>query len=639
MRSAADTDYKGRPYPTRGTFYHTTLTSLGVALAVAACIHRPPPLSLDGPMDAPTVEALIEAAARARGLPLKGAVAWRIVPHEELEAAMAEAEAHAEERDIEAERGLDVLLEATALVSRTWTPASERKALVRDQLFGWYDPLRKVMHVLDRPVAEMVPGLDVASGLALRAAVVHEAAHAVQDQNFGLAALLDRAPTVDALVAARGLTEGDASLVMMDAVRDLVGGAADPVPGERAVRESYAAGAVAISHSLRGLSPFGREVMLFAYTDGAVFAAALRRVGGARLLDEAFRRPPLSTAQVLHPELYVQGVRPDEIGDLRSEALAQAGYQPSLTGSFGELGCNAYLGEGLRDAALGWRGDRYFVLRGKGGGLALVWVTTWATEANAEAFASAAWERGRAGCNAEERCDAGVPVWAEARGAVAVVVRGLAPDLEDAAVEDAFRVEWKRPEPAPLPGLEWKDEPAGEPYADLATRARLMPGRVLPDRLAFPAFGLEVPLPAGAWKFHEGQIATFSQAFTAPNGGMVAVALLPSGEAMSLGAFAEGVARGATAQGNLRLARSATHVVAGRPAVEKHLLPTGQGSTGHVLAFARNGWVLTLVGVPPQGTRRAQVEEFRRAIVAPRILPLEDALKEEGPRQVTERTP
>jgi hypothetical protein len=99
---------------------------------------------------------------------------------------------------------------------------------------------------------------------------------------------------------------------------------------------------------------------------------------------------------------------------------------------------------------------------------------------------------------------------------------------------------------------------------------------------------------------------------------------MPAAESVPLGAFAEGVARGASAKGNLTLAQTLVRTVSGRPAIEKWLVPTGSGPSLHVLAFGRNGWVITLVGVPPPGLPRADAEKFRRAVMELRIGPLRE---------------
>ena len=48
-----------------------------------------------------------------------------------------------------------------------------------------------------------------------------------------------------------------------------------------------------------------REGLVFPYTDGLVFAQAVKKRGGSwASIDAAYASPPLSTEQILHPERY-----------------------------------------------------------------------------------------------------------------------------------------------------------------------------------------------------------------------------------------------------------------------------------------------------------------------------------------------
>jgi len=67
------------------------------------------------------------------------------------------------------------------------------------------------------------------------------------------------------------------------------------------------------------------------------------------------------------------------------------GYSTVATDCMGELGCFLALSEGLeesvaRRAAEGWGGDVFRVLKGRSGGLALLWHTEWDTAKEAEEF-------------------------------------------------------------------------------------------------------------------------------------------------------------------------------------------------------------------------------------------------------------
>ena len=48
-----------------------------------------------------------------------------------------------------------------------------------------------------------------------------------------------------------------------------------------------------------------RQGLMFPYVRGLEFVAFLRRTQPWSKVDDAFRRPPRSTEQILHPELYL----------------------------------------------------------------------------------------------------------------------------------------------------------------------------------------------------------------------------------------------------------------------------------------------------------------------------------------------
>lgn len=52
------------------------------------------------------------------------------------------------------------------------------------------------------------------------------------------------------------------------------------------------------------------QILEFPYQEGGRFSTALEEVGGLELVDQSFRRPPLSSKQVLDVDAYVDGERP-----------------------------------------------------------------------------------------------------------------------------------------------------------------------------------------------------------------------------------------------------------------------------------------------------------------------------------------
>jgi hypothetical protein len=147
--------------------------------------------------------------------------------------------------------------------------------------------------------------------------------------------------------------------------------------------------------------PFLVESLLFPYTEGLAFIAALRASGGWERVNGAFGRLPASTEEILHPAKYVAGDDPPvEVPKDRFDRAEGIGKVLS-TNVFGEFGIRAMLtgpltAEEAAAAASGWGGDRYWLVTRTDGADALLWALRWDDEAGAGRLA-AAWLRARPG--------------------------------------------------------------------------------------------------------------------------------------------------------------------------------------------------------------------------------------------------
>ena len=111
-------------------------------------------------------------------------------------------------------------------------------------------------------------------------------------------------------------------------------------------------------------------------------------------MNNAHRRPPMTTEQVLHPEKYFAREPGEDIVMTDNQQVLAAGFKRIEEDTLGELELSVYLGQtrtsGTDDtAAAGWAGDRLAVYV-RGDEAAVIWWTTWDTDADAhEAFAAA----------------------------------------------------------------------------------------------------------------------------------------------------------------------------------------------------------------------------------------------------------
>jgi hypothetical protein len=128
-----------------------------------------------------------------------------------------------------------------------------------------------------------------------------------------------------------------------------------------------------------------RDQLVQPYLTGLVLARAIWARGGPEAMRDAWRRPPRSTEQVLHPEKFFAGEPP--------RVVSPAGAPPRgarllSEGVLGELLLRTLLDDGAEAAAAGWGGDS-FRLWDVGGGTALAWRSEWDTTRDAVEFAEA----------------------------------------------------------------------------------------------------------------------------------------------------------------------------------------------------------------------------------------------------------
>jgi hypothetical protein len=262
-------------------------------------------------------------------------------------------------------------------------------ALYDSQVLAYYDPRTRVF--------SLVGPMDRVGDLE-SVVVAHEYGHALQDAAWDLESSrvteLDRA---DTMLAQQALIEGDATAVMYDwAARELSLLDLLRVSGQAMNRQD--------ERILRRLPPLLRRQLEFPYIDGFNFVNALRGRGDWSAVDEAWLAQPVSTEQILHPELYPDELPvPITLSDLA--ARLGSGWTESYQQTMGEMQVGVWVADGRRarltfpglpaqlprsEAAAGWGGDRLVSLDGPDGSWAVVWQTEWDSEADADEFREAA---------------------------------------------------------------------------------------------------------------------------------------------------------------------------------------------------------------------------------------------------------
>jgi hypothetical protein len=294
------------------------------------------------------IREIREEVARLRGLEWKAPLALKVVSDEELVRRIREVNA----RDIDPAdlAGEGETYKLLHVIPRDLDYAGTLDQLYAELVLGFYDPITREMFVRDPGGESLEP--------MTRITIAHELDHALTDQHFDFGSrldALDKAGRDEEAAAFVALVEGDAKLL------------------ENAWAEEHLSeeellillfGGVDASE-VEDIPQFMLDVLMAPYVDGLDFVSALADEGGFRRVDEAYARPPTSTEQVLHPELYLanEGWSPPALPDLAAETGCGAVH----TGTLGEAQMAEVIdaaGAGVdgADATRGWAGDSYQVV-------------------------------------------------------------------------------------------------------------------------------------------------------------------------------------------------------------------------------------------------------------------------------------
>ena len=324
------------------------------ALLVAGGVAHADPTTLDKLLA--RTDAVAKEVAKIRGLPLKHAIPNEVVDKDELHARLVKM---ASEGKTAAETVADgFALERWGMLPPGTDYGKLVLDLLTDQIAGYYDPETKKLTISksagdDAGWAEMV--------------LAHELDHGLQDQTFDLKKFEDLPDSEsDAAMARHALVEGDGIALMLEVM--LVRNHA-PIPWGNPEIADAIAKAMATPGQGDSLdkAPLAlREAMIFPYREGFSFVAALRRRQPWAAVDAAFVRPPRSTEQIIHPDLYLVDELPIPIALALPPSLHD--YAIVQTTTWGELTFDLWFRSHAVDAnmagqaAAGWGGDRVIVL-------------------------------------------------------------------------------------------------------------------------------------------------------------------------------------------------------------------------------------------------------------------------------------
>ncbi len=174
------------------------------------------------------------------------------------------------------------------------------------QVAGFYDPDEKKFYVVPERAGEAARGAAGLGPLADRmmedALLTHELTHALQDRHLDLSKRLKALrEDSDAQMALQAMLEGEATVVMMQAVLSRLPVELRDRLSTESLLTSMAQMAAGGLEGAEGVPEFFVKELLFPYTSGTEWVEKKRADGGWAALDAAWKRPPETTAEILHP--------------------------------------------------------------------------------------------------------------------------------------------------------------------------------------------------------------------------------------------------------------------------------------------------------------------------------------------------
>jgi hypothetical protein len=296
---------------------------------------------------------------------LREITGWKIkrkVPAEYI--TRGELRSYIQKRVKEVLKPEDLRVEALALKMFGLVPDDfdMEKALVdlmTEQAAAFYDYDRKRLYITEAPT----------SFLEKRIALVHELAHAIADQNFPLGKYIrGGGQNDDGETAREAVMEGQATWLMWAYVSKLGGGDAKVSDIILQTAASSAASAGSQFPVFEKAPLYVRESLLFPYTQGLLFQNAVFEKLGTEGFSEVFRRAPVSSQQILHPELYFDNVRPSK--PQIPAAPNEHQYRMATEGAVGEFDHHVLIEQYASekeadDTAPHWRGGWFRLLEAK----------------------------------------------------------------------------------------------------------------------------------------------------------------------------------------------------------------------------------------------------------------------------------
>ncbi len=285
--------------------------------------------------------------------------------------------------DPEEIRAEEIALKKFGLVPQDFDLAKDTVDLLTEQAAAFYDYNKKKLFITETTPSDTQEPV-----------LAHELSHALADQNFNLAKFIRQGRKSDDGATARlAVMEGQATWLMSEYMARKGGQSLKNSPALVAMMSTLSESGAGQYPVFENAPLYLRRTLVFPYTKGMLFQNALVERDGQAAFGEVYRKPPVSTQQIIHPQKFFDNVKPTQ-PQLPDPHLPR-GYKSLIGGSLGELEngilLEQYAGkQAALEIAPHWRGSTFELRENrKAGRVALLYAVEWDTEDRARAYFSA----------------------------------------------------------------------------------------------------------------------------------------------------------------------------------------------------------------------------------------------------------
>jgi hypothetical protein len=280
-------------------------------------------------------------------------------------------------------RAEELTLKKFGLVPQDFDLAKNTVDLLTEQAAAFYDYDKKKLFITESTPSETQDPV-----------LAHELSHALADQSFHLGKFIRQGRKSDDGASARlAVMEGQATWLMSEYLARKSGQSLKDSPGLVAMMSNVSDTGGSQYPVFDNAPLYLRMTLVFPYTKGMLFQNALFQRDGKDAFAEVFRRPPLSTQQILHPEKYFANLKPSD-PPLPDPHMGH-GYKGLVGGSLGELEhgilLEQYVGkERAAEIAPHWRGSSFELRENKKANrVVLLYAVEWDSEDSARQYFTA----------------------------------------------------------------------------------------------------------------------------------------------------------------------------------------------------------------------------------------------------------